>query len=87
MSADLEARFAALEARVAKLEGERTGRKGRPVLISMEGVCALDPQRESSTCPDANPYRRQQGCQGDACVRLTSEYYKEYRQKRREAND
>jgi hypothetical protein len=79
----LEARVRALEARVAALEDDRPGRKSRPILISQEGVCALEPGRESATCPDASTYRRQQGCKGDACVRLTTEYYANYRRERR----
>lgn len=82
MGEELEARLAALETRVKALEDNRPGRKGRPILISQDGVCALVPGRDSSICEEASLYRRQQGCKGTACIRKASEYYAEYRRDR-----
>jgi hypothetical protein len=79
MSTDIETRIATLEARVEYLEKGRSGRKPKPILCSVEGVCGVDPTIDSSTCPNASLYRRQQGCQGVACVQKSSEYYSEYR--------
>lgn len=76
---DYEARFASLEKRVAFLEGKRPGRKPKPIVVSEDGVCGVDPARDSTTCPDASLYRRQKGCQGTACKQLSHDYYSEYR--------
>jgi hypothetical protein len=76
---DLETRIATLEAKVEYLEKGRSGRKGKPILVSVENVCGVDPAIDSSTCPDASLYRRQQGCQGVACSKKSSEYYAAYR--------
>lgn len=57
----------------------RGGRKGKPILVSAEGVCGVDPERDSSNCSDAGIYRRQLGCQGKACMAAASEYYATYR--------
>jgi len=74
----LEARLASLEARVKQLETVRKGgRPSKKITVKAEGVCGLDPERDSSTCPDASLYRRRQGCGGVACARASSEYYKE----------
>jgi len=35
--------------------------------IRQRDVCALDPSRDSATCPDASIYRYQSGCHGKAC--------------------
>jgi hypothetical protein len=81
MSEDLAERVAALEARIATLERlqepRRGGRPGKKLVVQAEGVCGLDPDRDSSTCPDASLYRRRQGCGGTACVMASSTYYKE----------
>lgn len=79
MTDDVKARLISLEERVAHLEKERPGRKPRPILVSEEHVCGLDPERDSATCPDATVYRRQKGCRGDACVKKAVNYYGEYR--------
>lgn len=79
MSTDTNQRITALEQRVEALEKGRSGRRGKPILVSIEGVCGVEPSRESSTCPDASLYRRQKGCQGVACVQKSSEYYSGYR--------
>lgn len=79
MAKSLSVRVAALEAEVAFLKGDRPGRKPRPNLVSIEGVCGIDPERDSETCPDATLYRRQKGCKGYACLAKASEYYAEYR--------
>lgn len=76
---DLEIRVATLEAKVEALEGGRAGRKALPILVSVEGVCGVDPTIESSTCPHASIYRRQKGCLGMGCARKSSEYYSAYR--------
>lgn len=81
MSEDLVERVAALEARIALLEKlqepRKGGRPGKKLVVQAEGVCGLDPDRDSSTCPDASLYRRRQGCGGTACVNASSTYYKE----------
>lgn len=68
-----------LTARVETLEKQRPGRKPRPVVVSEEHVCGVDPSRDSATCPDASLYRRHRGCQGDRCVSISQEYYAERR--------
>lgn len=78
MSDDLAGRVAALEARLATLENTRKGgRPSKKILVKAEGVCGVEPAIDSATCPYASLYRRRQGCQGDACMRASSEYYKE----------
>lgn len=71
----VEARFASLEARIETLEKERPGRKPLPIVVSEEHVCGIDPERDSTTCPDASLYRRQKGCKGDRCVAISKNYY------------
>lgn len=73
------ARIATLEAKVAQLEGGRPGRKRRPILVSAEGVCGIEPERDSATCPDASIYRKQKGCKGTRCAEIYDGYYTEYR--------
>lgn len=68
-----------LEQRVEALEKGRSGRRGKPILVSEEAVCGVDPERDSTTCPDASIYRRQKGCLGTACKQKSAEYYAEYR--------
>jgi len=75
----LEARVASLEGRVAALEGERPGRKALPIVVSERGVCGVDPESDSTTCPHASLYRRRKGCLGVGCTQKSSEYYDEYR--------
>jgi hypothetical protein len=79
---NLALRVTALEERVELLEKGRSGRRGKPIMCSVEGICGVDPSRESSTCPDASLYRRQKGCLGTACVEKASEYYQDYRKNR-----
>lgn len=79
---DTEIRLTALEHRVEALEKGRSGRRGKPILCSIEGVCGVDPKIDSSTCQDASLYRRQKGCLGTACVEKASEYYSDYRSTR-----
>jgi len=78
----LEDRIAALEARVDHLERERSGRKPLPIVVSQDGVCGVDPEGDSTDCPYASLYRRQKGCKGVACKRISSEYWHDYRQER-----
>jgi hypothetical protein len=75
----LEARVDALEARVEALEGERPGRKLLPVIVSAPGVCGVDPESDSTTCPHASLYRRRKGCKGTACQQAAADYYSQYR--------
>ena len=79
MSDDL--RFLQLEKRIDALEKERSGRKGKPILVTAIGVCGLDPERDSTTCPDASLYRRNQGCMGFACKVKAQKYYSDRRAK------
>jgi hypothetical protein len=72
-------RLASLEERVATLEGGRPGRKPKPIVVSEEHVCGIDPDRDSETCPDASLYRHQKGCKGDRCSQINVEYYEKYR--------
>ena len=76
------ARLNALEERVAALEGGRPGRKRRPILVQEEGVCGVDPEINSETCPHASIYRRQKGCLGTACVNKATAYYAGYKRQR-----
>lgn len=72
----LEQRLLALEQRMAHLETQRPGRRPKPFLvIKQHGVCALDPGRDSSECPDASIYRYQMGCHGDSCRLKQHEAY------------
>jgi hypothetical protein len=71
----LEARVAALEARVESLEAGRSGRRRLPIVVKEEGVCGVDPRRDSGTCLDGSLYRRQQGCLGVACKKEASNYW------------
>ena len=79
----MEVRMARLEERVATLEGGRPGRKPLPIVVSEEGVCGVDPERDSATCGDASLYRHQKGCKGDKCVKITTEYYDTYRRQQK----
>lgn len=72
---DLRTLVLSLEARIVSLEKERPGRKAKPIVVSEEHVCGVDPDRDSTTCPDASLYRRQKGCKGDRCVSISAEYY------------
>lgn len=72
----LEAHVENLIERVHELETKpRAGRKAKPILVKAEGVCGVDPDRESSTCPDASLYRSNSGCKGDACRAKAKTYY------------
>ena len=76
MSAVTREEFDALAERVTALENARPGRKRRLLLVSEKGVCGLDPSRDSSGCPDASLYRRNQGCKGNACMIVSANHYK-----------
>ena len=66
-----------LTARLNKLENKRKGgRKPKPIQVQAVDVCGIDPNRDSSTCPDASLYYRRLGCAGVACMRESSEYWK-----------
>lgn len=79
---DLEHRIRRMEDQIEALQSSRPGRKKLPIVVSHEGLCGVDPDSNSATCPHASVYRRQQGCMGDACLRASSEYYREYRANR-----
>jgi hypothetical protein len=83
VSDDLEARVARLETEVADLQSERSGRRAKPIVASIDGVCGVDPSRDSSACPDASLYRRQQGCKGSGCKAEASRYWSNYRRGKR----
>lgn len=75
-SPTVEQRLLAVEQRINLLESERPGRKPKPLLvIRQRGVCAIDPNRDSATCPEASIYRYQSGCHGDACRLKQHEAY------------
>jgi len=82
---EIEQRVARLESLVEELRGQRPGRKGKPILVSVEGVCGVDPDSDSASCPHASLHRRQKGCKGTACVQAASEYYANYRKKGKSA--
>jgi hypothetical protein len=75
----VQERLVLLESKVASLEKARPGRKKVPILVKKDGVCGINPDRDSSTCPDAGVYRHQQGCKGTACAKINEDYYKKYR--------
>ena len=81
MTMSMALRMQRLEERVEALEKGRSGRKGKPILVSVEGYCGVDPERDSTTCPDASIYRRQKGCLGTACKQKSAEYYAGYRER------
>jgi hypothetical protein len=67
-----------LTARLNQMENKRKGgRPSKKLLVKAEGVCGLDPERDSASCPDASLYRRRQGCGGEACRRISADYYKD----------
>jgi hypothetical protein len=74
----LSFRLEAVEGVIAELAKARN----RPIKVSLLNVCALDGERDSVECPDANVYRHQQGCRGVACVREYRDYYSDYRKRR-----
>lgn len=81
----LEHTAEAHEQRITSLEKERPGRKPVPILVSEEGVCGIDPERDSKTCPDASIYRAQQKCKGTACTKIYREYYADRRSDKRKS--
>jgi len=80
---ELEGRISVVEEQVDHLLKGRPGRRLQPIIRSEHGVCGIDPERDSASCPDASLWRRAKGCQGDACVVIASEYYRNYRAKKR----
>jgi hypothetical protein len=58
------------------LEAERPGRKPLPLIaIRQRGVCAVEPDSDSSVCPYASIYRYQSGCHGNLCRQKQHEAY------------
>lgn len=80
---DLQTRLSAVEEKVNFLLRGRPGRKYLPILVSEKHVCGVDPNRDSKKCKDASLWRRNQGCEGDACVAVSTKYYQDYREKKR----
>jgi hypothetical protein len=83
--ASVESRLTRLEEQMATVMAGRPGRRPLPVTVSEEGVCGVDPDSDSASCPHASLYRRQKGCLGTACQAKTDEYYANYRSQRRGA--
>ena len=81
---NLEQRVDALEQQVALLLKGRPGRPLKPIVSNEPHVCGVDPERDSGTCLDANLWNRMKGCQGDACVQASTDYYRAYRAKKKE---
>jgi len=81
--AQLEQAVEGHDQRIVSLEKERPGRKPVPILVSEEGVCGVDPDRDSATCPDASIYRAQQKCKGTRCTKIYREYYADRRNDKR----
>lgn len=84
--AEIKERLAAVEEQVKAQDEQisfllkgRPGRKYLPIVKSEDHVCGVDPDRDSETCPDASLWRRNKGCLGDACVAVSTEYYRNYR--------
>jgi hypothetical protein len=77
----ITAQLARIDERLDKIEAGRKkgGRPRYPIKVTAEHTCGLDPERDSSTCPDASLYRRRQGCLGDACVQKSADYYRGYK--------
>ena len=79
----ITSRLAEVEKRLDALE-KKSSKPRRPLLVSAEGICGLDPERFSAICPDGSLYRRNQGCLGIACKETASKYYaKRYAAQRR----
>ena len=78
-----EMRIRSLEEEVEGLKGARPGRKKKPILVSHDNICGVEPDSDSAYCSYASVYRRQQGCMGEACKRASSEYYRDYRNVKR----
>ena len=73
---DLRREVAALRQEVDALKASRPGRKAKPMVALREhDVCAIDPERDSHTCPDASIFRYQMGCHGQACRQKQHESY------------
>lgn len=85
--AALEQQTTALVQRVNTLEGARPGRKAKPMVsLRVKGVCAIDPTRDSATCPDHSIFRYQKGCHGTACLKEQQDAY-ERRKTRKELTE
>jgi len=83
MSKTLEQRVKALEDQVKTLNLERPGRKAKPMLVlRQKGVCAIDPERNSATCPDSSIFRYQNGCHGTACMQEQQNAYQRRKDKK-----
>jgi hypothetical protein len=65
-----------LRERITLLEKKRPGRKAKPMKALREyNICAIEPSRDSETCPDASIFRYQVGCHGAACRNKQRESY------------
>ena len=72
MSEDIELRLTSLEERVTALEAP----KRRNAIET--GSCRFG-VADPASCTHASLHHRRMGCQGEACKRKASEYFKEYR--------
>lgn len=73
---DLRRDVDALMKRVESLEASRPGRKAKPMIaLRQHDVCAIDPDRDSTTCEDASIFRYQMGCHGALCRAKQHESY------------
>lgn len=80
---ELDQRVSTLEEQVNFLLKSRPGRQLKPVVRSEVGVCGIDPDRDSIDCPDSSLWRRSKGCKGYSCLQISSQYYKDYRKKKK----
>lgn len=80
---ELDQRVTALEEQVTFLLKSRPGRQLKPIVVSEAGICGIDPERDSHNCPDSSLWRRSKGCKGYSCLQISSQYYKDYRKKKK----
>ena len=79
----LEARLARVEARLDSLEGGRPGRKPKPIVVSEEHVCGVDPRCDPGHLPRRFAVPPSEASKGDRCIALTTKYYDDYRKSKR----
>lgn len=73
---ELERLVAALVSELEEVKARRPGPKPAKLVASKQpGVCAIEPDCDSTVCDKASIYRYQQGCQGTACVIKNNDYY------------
>jgi len=80
--------LAAAVKRIEALEASRPGRKAKPLIaLRQDGVCAVNPEIDSTSCEDSSIFRYQQGCHGDACKAKQHAAYERRKQTKAEAVD